>query len=80
MKTLKSAAPKPVAIALHSDGEPRLIDGRRVVDVKDDWEIDTDWWTRRPLDRCYYELILEGGHNVVVFLDRRAGRWSKQRA
>ena len=38
------------------------------------------WWTRTPLRRRYFDLVLADGRNAVVFLDRRRARWYAQRA
>ena len=38
------------------------------------------WWTRRPVHRTYFDLVLADGRNTVVFCDRRQGRWYEQRA
>jgi hypothetical protein len=42
--------------------------------------VDESWWTGRPIHRRYFELVLRGGADVVVFADRRTGEWWAQRA
>ena len=42
--------------------------------------VEDRWWTERPLRRRYFELVLAGGRNVVVFHDLRDRRWYAQRA
>jgi hypothetical protein len=48
--------------------------------VVEDWVVEDRWWTGRPLRRRYFELVLEGGRNVVVFYDLVGGCWYLQRA
>lgn len=76
----KVGEPKPVSVAVHDDGLPRMVDGRHVAKVCERWKVEDDWWKKHPINRCYYELIVGEGHNVVVYLDRVDGSWSKQRA
>jgi hypothetical protein len=52
----------------------------RVESLLEEWVVEDRWWTGRPLRRRYFELVLEGGRNVVVFRDVVAGRWFAQRA
>jgi hypothetical protein len=50
--------------------------------VTEEWVVEDRWWTGRPLRRRYFELVLAGGRNIVVFrqLDGGAGgsRWYSQ--
>jgi hypothetical protein len=59
-------------------GVPRAVAGTEVEAVREQWEVEDRWWTRRPVRRRYFELVLADGHDVVVF--REAGRWYRQRA
>ena len=38
------------------------------------------WWTEEPVERRYFEAMLETGRNVVVFRDESSGRWFRQSA
>ncbi|MEZ5099503.1 MAG: hypothetical protein R3C15_06805 [Thermoleophilia bacterium] len=38
------------------------------------------WWTDAVIRRRYFELVLETGENVVVFVDEEVGAWYRQRA
>jgi len=52
-------------------------DGRRrpVIAVRDDWLVQDRWWTDAPVDRHYFELVIEPGRRILVFQDMRSGRW-----
>jgi hypothetical protein len=50
-----------------------------VLHLRDEWRVEEGWWTREPIMRSYYDLVLEDGRNAVVFRDRRRGRWYTQR-
>jgi hypothetical protein len=54
-----------------------IIDGRRrlVVAVREDWLVQDRWWTAEPVDRHYFELIVEPGRRLVVFHDERSREW-----
>jgi hypothetical protein len=80
MKAGRVGQPQPAAVGIRDDGVPRMVDGSTVEAIREDWLVEDSWWTRRPLKRRYYELILDGGRRVVVFCDLVAGHWWKQRA
>ena len=84
--------PRPVAVLAGRDGRPRAVEGAAVEAVREEWTVEDRWWTPRPLRRRYFELVLAGGRNVVVFREFVApaenelpggvegGRWFEQRA
>jgi len=51
-----------------------------VVRVREEWRVVERWWTDQPVRRRYFDVVLETGENVAVFLDELAGRWYLQRA
>ena len=61
-------------------GLPTAVGGRPVTHLRDEWRVEEGWWTRRPLRRRYFDLVLDDGRNTVVFLDRQRRRWYAQRA
>ena len=61
-------------------GLPARVGGRPVAHLRDEWRVEEGWWTRRPLRRRYFDLVLDDGRNTVVFLDRQRRRWYAQRA
>lgn len=62
-------APQPVAVETGPAGRPAAIQGLRVTQVKEEWLVEDGWWTRTPLRRHYFELVLDDGRNVVVYRD-----------
>jgi hypothetical protein len=71
--------PLPARVEVAADGAPGAVDvdGRRreVAAVRDDWLVQDLWWTRRPVDRHYYEVVLESGRLAVMYRDARDGGW-----
>jgi len=47
--------------------------------VREEWRVVDRWWTEDPVSRCYFDVVLESGQNVVVFRDEEVGRWFTQR-
>ena len=72
--------PRLVAVRTDASGTPTAVAGRPVQHLREEWRVEEGWWTRRPLHRRYFELVLDDGRNAVVFCDRRRGRWYTQRA
>lgn len=60
-------------------GAPRAVGGVAVEAVREEWLVEDRWWTRRPLRRRYFELVLADGRAVTIFRDAD-GRWWEQRA
>jgi hypothetical protein len=78
--------PWPVPVEVGVDGVPRAVGRLAVSSVREEWLVEDGWWTRRPLRRRYFELVLEDGSDVVVFREQgnepdgeSAGRWFRQR-
>ncbi len=72
--------PHPAAVRCDAAGLPVAVAGRAVECIRDEWRVDESWWTGRPIHRRYFELVLDGGADVVVFADQRSGEWWAQRA
>ena len=79
MKSLVNK-PWPIGVQLDVDGRPGAVGRLAVSAVREEWLVEDGWWTRRPLRRRYFELVLEDGSNVVVFCEPGDGRWFRQRA
>ena len=50
----------------------------RIEQVQDSWRIDDEWW-RAPINRRYYQLVLDDGSLRTVYQDLVDGRWYEQR-
>ena len=48
--------------------------------VREEWRVVDRWWTEEPVDRRYFEVVLESGHSVCVYRDLEAGCWYSQNA
>ncbi len=88
LATVNAPPPPPSGFALYrpraievraSEGEPTVIAGRWVDTVREEWLIEDRWWTRIPLRRHYFELVLDGGRCLTVFHDLAEGGWYEQR-
>ncbi|MEP6892346.1 MAG: hypothetical protein ABI927_01075 [Gaiellaceae bacterium] len=62
------------------DGSPRIVNRLRVALVREEWRVVDRWWTDEPVNRRYFEVILESGQNACVYRDAEAGCWFSQRA
>jgi hypothetical protein len=71
--------PQPALVESQFDGTPRLVNRQGVAVVREEWRVVDRWWTEEPLQRRYFELVLESGQNVVVFRDEERGGWFSQR-
>jgi hypothetical protein len=71
----------PVEVEAGGDGVPRTVAGVAVEAVREDWLVEDRWWTPKPLQRRYFEVVLVDGRNLVVFREPPDGlRWFEQRA
>jgi hypothetical protein len=73
-------APRPALVETQFDGVPRIVNRQHVAVVREEWRVVDRWWTEEPVDRRYFEVVLEGGQNVCVYRDREVGRWFTQNA
>ena len=85
--------PQRVEVELDASGSPTKIEmrnaecGVRNIDdrgsvtieaVRETWRIDDEWW-REPVSRKYYEVLVEGGGRVVLFVDLVTLEWFVQK-
>ena len=73
-------APLPALVESEFDGTPRVVNRQLVALVREEWRVVDRWWTEEPVDRRYWEVVLESGQNVSVYRDREEGRWFTQNA
>jgi hypothetical protein len=62
------------------DGTPRIVDREAVILVREEWRVVDRWWTDEPVNRRYFEVVLESGRNVCVYRDAERRCWFAQRA
>ena len=72
--------PRRVAVVAAADGQPLMVDGREVDDIRESWLLEDRWWSERPSRRRYWEVVTMCGRDEVVFHDLRSDRWWRQRA
>jgi hypothetical protein len=46
-----------------------------VVAVRDSWRVQDRWWTDEPVDRSYFDVVLEPGRPVLIYREA-SGQWS----
>ena len=73
-------APRPALVEAGPGGAPRVVDRELVTLVREEWRVVDRWWTEEPVDRRYFEVVLESGRNTAVYYDREAQTWFTQRA
>ena len=73
-------APRPALVETGPGGTPHVVNREHVQLVREEWRVVDRWWTEEPLDRRYFDLVLESGRNACVFRDEEAGSWFTQRA
>lgn len=75
--------PAPVRVTADTDGRPlAIVEGngcgrRMVLQVRERWRIDDEWW-RTPISRLYYQVVLEGGRTLALYHDLEGGGWYRQ--
>ena len=72
--------PRPALVEVGVGGVPRTVNREAVAVVREEWRVVDRWWTDEPVDRRYFEVVLETGENAAVFRDELTGRWYRQRA
>lgn len=72
--------PRPALVEAGVAGVPRIVNREEVALVREEWRVVDRWWTDEPVDRRYFEVVLESGRNTAVYYDREAQSWFTQRA
>jgi hypothetical protein len=73
-------APRPALVEAALDGTPTFVNREAVTVVREEWRVVDRWWTDDPVDRRYFDVVLESGRNVCVYRDRERRCWFTQRA
>ena len=79
MSVRRLARPRGVCVRLDDSGIPAELQGQAVESVLEEWVVEDRWWTGRPVRRRYFELVLVGGRNAVVFKELTGRSWFEQR-
>jgi hypothetical protein len=72
--------PRPIEVVSDPRGAPLEVGGVKVDAIREQWLVEDRWWTPKPLQREYFELVLADGRDLVVFREAHSGRWFEQRA
>jgi hypothetical protein len=73
--------PRPIEVEVGEDDAPLTVGAIAVDAIREQWLVEDRWWTPKPLQRVYFELVLADGRNMVVFREpAETGRWFEQRA
>ena len=72
--------PRPALVEAGLGGVPRVVNRETIVVVREEWRVVDRWWTEDPVDRRYFEVVLESGRNTAVFYDAERLCWFTQRA
>jgi hypothetical protein len=67
--------PWPVPVQMGPDGAPQSVGRLAVESVREEWLVEDGWWTQEPLQRRYFEVVLEDGSDVVVFSETASNGW-----
>jgi len=73
-------APRPALVETGPGGTPHIVNREQIALVREEWRVVDRWWTDAPVDRHYFEVVLEGGRNVCVYRDAEASCWFTQNA
>jgi hypothetical protein len=73
-------APRPALVETGPGGTPHVVNREQVTLVREEWRVVDRWWTDEPVDRHYFEVVLEGGRNVCVYRDAEQSCWFTQNA
>jgi len=70
--------PEPARVIASPGGAPHAVitGGRRrlVVAVRDSWRVQDRWWTDDPVDRAYFDVVIEPGRVALVYREA-SGDW-----
>ena len=73
-------APRPALVETGPGAAPRIVNREQVTLVREEWRVVDRWWTDEPVDRHYFEVVLESGRNICVYRDAEAQCWFTQNA
>jgi hypothetical protein len=71
--------PRPALVEAGTGDVPVRVNRQEVVLVREEWRVVDRWWTEEPVSRRYFDVVLEGGQNTVVYRDEERSGWFSQR-
>jgi hypothetical protein len=71
--------PRPALVEARFDGTPWKVNRQSVAVVREEWRVVDQWWTEEPVNRHYFDVVLQSGENAVVYRDEEVGSWFTQR-
>ena len=72
-------APRSARVEANASGFPVEVNHQAVAFLREEWRVVDRWWTEDPVQRRYFDVVLEGGERTVVYRDQEAGGWFSQR-
>ena len=72
--------PRAALVEAGFDEVPARVNRQTVALVREEWRVVDRWWTEHPVNRRYFDVVLESGQNAVVFRDEEKGGWWSQKA
>jgi hypothetical protein len=73
-------APRLALVETGVGGVPHIVNRELVAVVREEWRVVDRWWTDEPVNRRYFEVVLESGRNTAVYWDGDEKCWFTQRA
>ena len=78
--------PIPIQVSTELDGQLASVVetdkdrpiASRVEQVIDLWEIEDEWWRKKPIQRRYFRLLMGTGRVMTIFKDLSSGEWFRQ--
>ena len=67
----KRSSTGPIPIAIREPGKQG--EWLAIASIADHWRVDDEWWREQPIARRYYEVALENGRHLTLFLDELSG-------
>jgi hypothetical protein len=71
-----------VQVQVSDTGEPTAVlvgsTWLAVTPVRRPWLLDQMWWRSKPVIRTYYQVVLDDGPPITMFLDLTSGQWFRQ--
>jgi len=78
--TRRLNTPRPALVETHADGTPQQVNRQTVALTCEEWRVVDRWWTDQPVNRRYFEIVLDSGQHTIVFHDQETHTWFSQNA